>query len=171
MSGAAAAQTCPMGQLLCGTSHCAAIGTVCCASVGHEEVSCPGGTVCKADGTCGSTCMAGQTTTIATCGGDTCGCSAPCAHHKDCESTCCTTAGYCAPLCVCQNQGQLFLSCDKTGLGYGGLAVKGCSAAPGDRAPSPLALFAIAVALAALALRSGRARRGSRPSVTRPAPR
>ncbi len=148
-----AAPSCPAGQTLCGTMHCAPTGNVCCASVGHEELSCPAGQVCNSDGTCGNGCMQGSAPTIASCGGDTCSCSAPCAHHKDCESGCCTTANYCAPLCVCQGAGLLYLTCDKSGTGYKELPVaSGCQTTPGAPA-ADLALFLIAVLAGATALR------------------
>jgi hypothetical protein len=143
----ARAQSCPAGQTLCGTGHCAPVGNVCCASVGHEEVSCSPTFVCTSDGKCSSTCTGGQASSIASCGSDTCSCSAPCKHHKDCESTCCTTAGFCAPLCVCDGLGKLYVGCDFTTPGAGPLPIAGgCHATP--RAPTAdfaAILFALAL--------------------------
>jgi MYXO-CTERM domain-containing protein len=149
-SGGVARAQCPSAEALCGTGHCAPVGNVCCASVGHEEVSCQPSFQCTTDGKCQSTCPAGQASTIASCGADTCSCSVRCTHHKDCESSCCTTAGYCAPLCVCNGFGKLFVDCDPNGVGAGPIPVHGCQAAPGDAAG---ALLLVALALAALRLR------------------
>jgi len=134
LGGVASAQ-CGPGTSGCGAAHCTPDGGVCCASVGHEELSCPAGTVCKADSTCGTAtpmCATGQTLTLADCGGDVCGCSAPCRAAKDCASGCCSTAGFCAPACVCNQPGQLYLNCDKSGLGFAGLGKSGCAIGGSD---------------------------------------
>lgn len=138
--GIAAAQMCPTGQTLCGQTHCAPSQNVCCAPVGHEELSCPAGEACTPDGNCvpardggaapdggSGACPNGGTNTVADCGGDSCGCSARCSTDKDCESACCTTAGLCAPACVCRAQGKLFLNCDTSGAGFGPLPKSGCA--------------------------------------------
>lgn len=105
-----------------------------------------------ADGTCTSSqqsCTGGGTLTLATCGGDTCGCSAPCAGGGDCKSGCCTTAGFCAPACVCDGTGDLYLNCKMQGAGFPGMK-RGCDATPGD-AGAATGLWLL-LALAGLAL-------------------
>jgi MYXO-CTERM domain-containing protein len=158
VSVAQAQPMCGAGTMLCGVSHCAPVGQVCCASVGHEELSCPAGTVCKADGTCGYNCAANYAPAVATCGGDTCSCAVQCASHGDCDSGCCTTGGYCAPLCVCQGFGKLYVGCDTTSGGYPGKAAGGgCDAAPGARETHGAWLVALAALLLAATLRRRRA--------------
>lgn len=163
-AGSARAQ-CAAGQLPCGATYCAPENRVCCAGAGHPELSCEAGTECKPDGTCvkpGPQCTGGGMATLATCGNDTCGCSAPCSKHADCSSGCCTTAGFCAPKCVCDGTGQLYLNCEMKGLGFSGMPRSGCSiAGVATSGGSSLAALALAgVALAALL-----ARRKSRPAV------
>jgi len=159
-SGGVASAQCGPGTSGCGAAHCTPDGGVCCASVGHEELSCPGGTVCKADTTCGTAdpvCGAGQTVTLADCGGDTCGCSAACRSGKDCASGCCSTAGFCAPACVCNQPGQLYLNCAKSGLGFAGLAKSGCSVGGAGVADGGEVLLLVA-SLMLLAIRRRRLR-------------
>lgn len=136
---ARAQMMCPTGQFLCGTSHCSSDGTVCCADVGREDVACPGGTTCLANGTCmqGMSCslgdggVAGAMLTIAGCGGDSCGCSSPCQTGRDCESGCCTTGNLCAPECVCSGVGRLFLDCNTSSTGFTGKTTSTCGVAAG----------------------------------------
>jgi hypothetical protein len=154
----AARAQCAAGQLPCGAMYCAPENRVCCAGAGHPELSCEAGTECKPDGTCvkpGPMCTGGGMATLATCGNDTCGCSAPCSKHADCSSGCCTTANFCAPRCVCDGTGQLFLNCEAKGLGFGGMPRSGCSVAPSAAATGAAsgALLVVGLALAALALR------------------
>lgn len=152
-AGAARAQVpCPTGTFRCGTQHCTPNGQVCCASVGREEVSCPAGNTCLTDGTCmvAGMCGAPAMPTLSGCGGDTCGCSAACAKHDDCESDCCTTANLCAPACVCSGSGLLFVNCDTQAVGHGGLTPKGCGMAPGARSVAALLPLLLGIALARL---------------------
>ncbi len=142
-----------------GVVNCTAPGQVCCASVGHQELSCPAGDACTADGNCipssgdgGADCAGGGARTLASCGGDTCSCSVACTHGTDCMSGCCTTGGYCAPACVCSANGRLYLGCDSSGAGFGPLANKSCSAAPGE-APYNDGAWLLLLALVPLAMR------------------
>ena len=43
---------CPTGYNRCGKTHCTREGTICCADVGHEEISCAITHTCEGDGTC-----------------------------------------------------------------------------------------------------------------------
>jgi hypothetical protein len=139
---------CPAPMTACGTMHCTPANQVCCASVGHEELSCPMGTACQTDGSCKAVCTGGGINTVATCGGDTCGCSAPCKRAEDCESRCCTTAGYCAPACVCNGAGRLFLECNLGGVGFEGMAKSSCEVVPDANASAwPVILMAGSIVL------------------------
>lgn len=82
-SGTSGSVTCPSGTFACGTSHCASTGRVCCASVGHEETTCPSGTQCTTSGGCSGpvTCSSGKSL---------CGTS----HCIPTGSVCCASAGY-----------------------------------------------------------------------------
>src|SRR5438309_9554869 len=155
----AEAQMCPTGTAPCGATHCTPDGGVCCASSGHEELSCAAGESCTADGGCSaasSGCRGGGQLTLASCGGDTCGCSAPCTISDDCMSGCCTTAGLCAPSCVCTGGARLFVQCDTGSTGATGLTpssgVKHGGCDFGDGAPFGL----LALSLVATALWLGR---------------
>jgi len=148
---------CPTGEQPCGTQHCAPANKVCCASVGHEELSCPMGTVCQANGTCtsGPTCpVDGGVRTLANCGGDTCSCSAPCRVHEDCESRCCSEAGQCAPACVCRGDGRLYLECQTTAAGYAGKPKSGCTFGGGTSHGSGLFALSLVLLLMGLVRRS-----------------
>jgi MYXO-CTERM domain-containing protein len=148
---------CPTGEQPCGNQHCAPVDKVCCASAGHEELSCPMGTVCQTNGTCasGPTCpVAGGVRTLANCGGDSCSCSAPCRVHEDCESRCCSEAGQCAPACVCRGDGRLFLECQTTAAGYGGKPKSGCAFVAGAADGSGGWAFALLLLLIVMARRA-----------------
>lgn len=63
-----------------------------------------------------STCEGNARETQSTCGGDPCECSSPCTDDSQCNSGCCSL-GYCAPGCVCDNQGTLNINCGTAGCG------------------------------------------------------
>jgi hypothetical protein len=153
-SGRVRAQSCPSGSELCGQAHCTPDGGVCCAALGHEEVSCPAGTDCTGDGGCAVPLPCdGGVQTIAGCGGDSCSCSAPCARNEDCISGCCTTAGACAPSCVCAGEGLLFLMCDRSSPGAAGISMpseNGCGFVPFAIAPAGLLVVVLGIAWVAL---------------------
>jgi hypothetical protein len=66
--GSGSGSGCSSGSFVCGNTHCTLNGDVCCANVGHEEMSCPAGGVCQSNGTCLSA-------NSGTGGGTTSGCS------------------------------------------------------------------------------------------------
>jgi MYXO-CTERM domain-containing protein len=152
-SASVAEAACPAGQVACGTQYCTTVGKVCCADKGHPELSCEAGYSCETDGTCTkqSVCRTGGQETIADCGNDTCGCSAPCKSGADCDSGCCTLAGLCAPACVCNNGGRLSLECKPGAPTTTGRPTSSCAYAPGAANASPpvaaLALVALALGL------------------------
>lgn len=81
---------CPAGTYPCGADYCTPDGGVCCASVGHPEGYCPGGSVCCADGTCSST---------GTCSGDggsdDGGSDGSCYPDVTCDDGCCPSGSVC----------------------------------------------------------------------------
>jgi hypothetical protein len=164
-----AATVCGATQTQCGICHCTDPGQVCCASAGHPELHCAAGEACTMAGTCipaasdmgtagdggAAACTGGGALTLANCGGDSCGCSAPCSKPNDCESGCCTSGGYCAPACVCNQNGRLFLNCDTSGAGFGPVpSSKSCAGVPG--APGGRDAWILALLLAPLLARRRR---------------
>jgi hypothetical protein len=64
-------------------------------------------------------CETGKRKTVASCGGDVCGCAAACTTNTECNSGCCSR-GYCSLSCVCSGQGSLTLDCGSGGSGGSG---------------------------------------------------
>ena len=82
---------CPTGSYPCGAEYCTPNGGVCCASVGHPEGYCPGGSACCSDGTCSSTgSCPGDGGTGGEGGGES-----SCYPDVSCDEGCCPAGSVC----------------------------------------------------------------------------
>ena len=97
--------TCPSGYPIdCGNGYCCDSGHPYCEANGVCSSGSGGG---SSGGTSsGPSCGSSQRATIASCGGDTCGCADACSTGSDCKSGCCAQ-GFCALSCVCNGSGTV----------------------------------------------------------------